>query len=457
VTLRARVAATAAAAVALAVLATAVVVYVAARSELRGEVDRSLQERADSVVSPRERARGAGTGPGGTRPDGGRPGREFGDAVGRVQFVSPSGAVSAPEDEQSNTPIPVGATASAIARSGAGQAFSDATVDGTHLRILTVGRGPGAGAAQVIRALEEVDGALRRLLVTLALVGLGGILGAAILGGLVAKAALAPIGRFTRRTEELSGAPDLSARLDARGNDEIGRLARSFNLTLDALERSLHAQRQLVADAGHELRTPITSLRANIQVLDETERLTESELRELRADIVDELDELTALVADVVELARGGATDERRDDVRLDQIVATAVERARRRSPALHLQLEADPAVIGGDAERIARAVTNVIDNARTWSPADGTIEVTLRDGVVAVRDHGPGFPVEDSGRVFDRFYRADTARGLPGSGLGLAIVRQTAEAHGGWARAGNHPGGGALVEVCFGTADTPG
>jgi two-component system sensor histidine kinase MprB len=133
------------------------------------------------------------------------------------------------------------------------------------------------------------------------------------------------------------------------------------------------------------------------------------------------------------------------------------VERARRRSPALEVTLAAEPTLVSGDAERIARAVTNVLDNARAWSPEAGTIEVSVSGATVRVRDHGPGFAAADAERIFDRFYRADEARGRPGAGLGLAIVRQTAEAHGGWARAENHPDGGACLLVCFGTAAAAG
>jgi len=269
---------------------------------------------------------------------------------------------------------------------------------------------------------------------------------------LVARTALTPIVRFTRRTETLSGSLDTSQRVEVRGRDELARLASSFNATLDALERSAQAQRQLVADASHELRTPIASLRANIQILDEAERLPAEEQENLRRDIVEELDELTSLVSDVVELARGSGIVAVREEVRLDEIAAAAVERTRRRGE-LRFDLELEPTVVRGDPDRIARAVSNLLDNARKWSPAGGVVEVALRDGVLTVRDHGPGFDVGDLPNVFERFYRAKQARKLPGSGLGLAIVRQAADAHGGYARAENAQGGGARLVVSFGAA----
>jgi two-component system sensor histidine kinase MprB len=301
--------------------------------------------------------------------------------------------------------------------------------------------------------LEEVDRQLDKVLLVLLIVGAAGVaLGGALAAG-VARTALAPIESFTRRTEELADAPDPSQRMDADRGDELGRLARSFNSTLDALERSVEAQRQLVADASHELRTPIASLRANIQTLEHAERLPHAEVAALRADIVSELDELTALVADVVELARGAKPAELVDDVRLDEIVEELATRVRTRANGVALELSVEPTLVRGDPARIQRAVSNLIDNALKWSPDGGTVEIDVAAGAVTVRDHGPGFSQPDLAHVFERFYRAGSARALPGSGLGLAIVRQAAEAHGGEARASNAPGGGALVHVTFGDA----
>jgi two-component system sensor histidine kinase MprB len=186
-------------------------------------------------------------------------------------------------------------------------------------------------------------------------------------------------------------------------------------------------------------------------VLGEAERLPEHERESLRNDIVGELDELTALVADVVELARGTASEGRQaDEVRLDEIVRAAIEKATRRG-GVRFEQRLELTVVTGQGDRIERAVGNLLENARKWSPDGGLVEVALQDGVLSVRDHGPGFDEQDVAHVFDRFYRADGARGLPGSGLGLAIVRQAAEACGGYAEAGNAEGGGALLKISFG------
>lgn len=488
ITLRGRIAAVASLSVALAVLAAAAGLYVAVRSDLRGEIDSALRSRArgltsrlqappaagEAAPSPGAGGRASGAGragastsagaraaqPPGAPPGSGFPGSvepaPFGAASGYVEFVSPQGEAFVPGGQGTKrSEIPVKPSDRAIAARGSGESFSDRDVDATELRVLTAGSG-ASGAVLVAQPLTSVEHELSRLLLILALIGAGGVVLAALLGALVARTALEPITQFTERTETLAGDVDLSRRLHVGGRDELARLADSFNATLDALERSVHAQRQLVADASHELRTPIASLRANIQLLAEAERLAPEDQESLRADIVAELDELTALIGDVAELARGPAPDGASEDVRLDELVAAAVERARRRSAGaqargVRFEVSLEPTVVRGEAERIARAVANVLENARRWSPDGGTVHVQLSEGVLSVRDEGPGFDEADLPLVFERFYRAPAARGLPGSGLGLAIVRQAAEACGGFAEAANAPAGGALLRVGFG------
>jgi two-component system, OmpR family, sensor histidine kinase MprB len=458
VSLRARIAGVAGIAVAVAVLLGAVLAYVAIRSELRGEVDNALLARAQALVEPGGDPNAAPPGGIGLGPDHPPPvWQEFdrgipayGGAAGYIQIVFPDGGTARPRDEAAA--LPVNDQTLALARGGSGRRFDDVHVSGNHLRVLTVGVGQ-IGAVQIARPLGEVDSVLHRVLLILFVVGAGGIALGLAMGRGVARAALAPVRRFTSGTESIAASGDVARRMDVEGNDELSRLARSFNSTLDELERSVEAQRQLVADAGHELRTPIASLRANIQMLEEADRLPPDERVGLRNDILQELDELTALVADIVELARGTKpTEAEVDDVRLDLVVDQLVERAGRRAGnRVAFDVDLEPTLLRGRQERIARAVSNLLDNARKWSPPGGLVEVRLRDGALTVRDHGPGFEEQDLPHVFDRFFRSDRARSMPGSGLGLAIVRQAADDGGGSVTAGNAPGGGAIVRVVFG------
>jgi two-component system sensor histidine kinase MprB len=492
VTLRTRIAAVAATAVALAVIGAAVILYVAVRSDLRGQIDESLRHRADTLLgvtggeavylarpatSPRT-GKGAGqrvlrlqrqgqvltpklpTFPNDADAFKDRVPRtvspaRFGAESGYVQFLAPTGAIDVPAGQGASPTISLTPTERKIAASGHGRVLSDREVGGVHLRVLTAGAArsasEAAGAIMIARPLTEVDRELRNILLILVAGALAGVAVAALLGALIARAALSPIVAFTRRAESLTGRGlDISKRLEVGGRDELARLAASFNATLDELERSIEAQRQLIADASHELRTPISTLRANIQILEDAERLPLAEQESLRRDIIDELDELTALVGDIVELARGASSEAEWGEVRVHLLVEEAAERARRRGGQF-FDLDLEPTLVRGDSEAIARAITNLMDNARKWSPERGTVEVVLRGGELRVRDHGPGFDDADLPRVFERFYRAESARRLPGSGLGLAIVRQAAEAHHGYAIAQNAPGGGALLRVSFG------
>lgn len=458
--LRTRIAGVAGLAVAVAVILGAALAYVAIRAELRGQVDSSLRERAALALAPVRAP--AGPPPGAVIGDGlhsddrprvyrefRRHAPRFGGAAGYIQFVSSEGDVLRPPSASGELPVTL--PARAVAASGGGERFEDVHADGAHLRVLTIG--VGGGAVQLARPLDEVDSVMQKVTLILIAMSAGGIALGAAMGGGVARAALAPVRRFTASTEQIAASGDVSQRMDVETDDELGRLARSFNATLDELERSVEAQRHLVADAGHELRTPIASLRANIQLLEDADRLPKHELAALRADVVQELDDLTALVADVVELARGTKPSAAEvDDVRLDLVVEQLAERAQRRAGAeVVFDVDVEPTLLRGRQERIARAVSNLLDNARKWSPPAGIVEVRLRAGELTVRDHGPGFGDDDLPHVFDRFFRSDRARSMPGSGLGLAIVRQAAESGGGWAQASNAPGGGALVRVNFG------
>jgi two-component system sensor histidine kinase MprB len=458
--------------VAGAAIAISVVGYVTTRSQLIGEVRQELRARASPYLQPHnayeqhggEVGRGATpSGPGqpqggGQAPGQGGPGPgqfsvppapEFGGAPGYFQIVHPDGSAFVPSGESRK--LPIDARVVQIARQAHGSFFNSATVDGVHLEVLTVGDPYDGWAVQVALPLTGVDSVLRGLLLPYGVLIAVGVVAALLLGMAISRSALAPIERFLHKTEDVSNELDRPQRLEETGPVELRRLAVSFNRTLDALERSIQAQRHLVADASHELRTPIAALRSNIQIFLESEDLPEADRAGLRDAILAELDALTQIVADVVELARGSAPSDHAEPLELDAIVHEAVGRARRRAPGLEFREELEPTVISGAPDRVGRAVENVIDNARKWSPDGGVVEVGLRDGTLTVRDHGPGFAERDLPHVFDRFYRAGAARRMPGSGLGLAIVAQAAAAHGGRAQAMNAVGGGGLVSVSFG------
>jgi two-component system, OmpR family, sensor histidine kinase MprB len=360
--------------------------------------------------------------------------------------------------------LPVDARTRLLAAHGGKSFFRNATVDGLDLRILAEPLDHGR-AVQFAQPLSEVDSLLRRLRLILALLDIGGIALAALLGRLVAGAAVLPLKRLTQATEHVALTQDLSGRIELAGVDEIGRLATSFNAMLDALEHSMsaldasvHAQRQLVADASHELRTPVTSLRTNIEILQQAQDMEPDERRRLLADVVEQIGELTLLMNDLIELARGEEPSTDTEDLRLDVLVSDVAARTRRHSPGTPLLLELTPTIVAGVPARLERAVTNLLDNAVKYSPPGDPVEISLADrgspgssigGVeLTVRDHGPGISAADLAHVFDRFYRGAEARGRPGSGLGLAIVRQVARQHGGSVAAERASGGGTLMRV---------
>ena len=435
---RARLAIAAAAAVALAVVLASVTVYVVVRSELRGTLDSALRDRAAEVQHEPLRAFQAG--------DDAflEPGPQLGGAPGYFQVVSADGATIRLPNE--TVELPVTDAVREVASGQRGGYLSDADVAGLHVRVITVPYGSRGLAIQIARPLTEVDHSLSRIRTYLLIIASIGIALAAALGLAVARTALAPVRRLTGATENVAKTGDLSERIDASGTDELSRLAASFNTMLAALETSTRAQQQLVGDASHELRTPLTSLRTNVEVLAGGRELPAEERERLLRDVVEQLDEMTTLVAELSELARGELEPGEAEDVRLDLLAADAVERTRRNRPNVQIRADLEESVVHGVPASIERAVANLLDNAAKWSPPDGEVEVTVRDGEVAVRDHGPGIDEADLPYIFDRFYRASSARGMPGSGLGLAIVRQVAESHGGEVRAEPAEDGGTRM-----------
>jgi len=427
-------------AVAAAVVIVSLVAYVTTRQRLRNEVDEALRARAQVVADarglPRHEPGAFVRGPLARDP--------FATADTLFQVIDENGSVVA-EPATQEARIPVSDDDIAVAR-GQRQAFlRDANTDGLHLRVMTSPGRPGE-AVQIARSLAEVDASLRGLRNVLLAVSGAGIGLAALLGLVIAQRSLRPVTRLTAAAEHVAATQELDASIEVRRNDEIGRLARSFNAMLEALAESRRQQHQLVTDASHELRTPLTSLRTNIEVLIRSDDLPPAERQQLLRDVTFELEELTRLVGELVELASERRSDAQAfEDIRLDQLAASVVERAARRS-GLRIELDAKPTLVVGNYTLLERAAGNLLDNACKWSPSDAPIEVRVADGAFTVRDHGPGIADEDLPHVFDRFYRADAARSKPGSGLGLAIVKQIIDAHAGKAWVEPAPGGGTIA-----------
>jgi two-component system, OmpR family, sensor histidine kinase MprB len=267
----------------------------------------------------------------------------------------------------------------------------------------------------------------------------------------VARATIRPVERLTAAAEHVAATQELDAIIEEEGDDELTRLAHSFNAMLGALSASRKQQAQLIADAGHELRTPLTSLRTNIEVLMRVGDLPADDRAELLDDVHSQLEEFTTLVGDLVELAREEEQKPEPEIIRIDIIVERAVERARRRATSLRFELNVEEGLIQGQPALLERAFLNVLDNAAKWSPANGTITVSLTRSQgwdFVVRDRGPGIALDDLPHVLDRFYRASSARSMPGSGLGLAIVDQVVRSHGGTLGMTCPIDGGTRVEI---------
>ncbi|HEY3922084.1 MAG TPA: HAMP domain-containing sensor histidine kinase [Gaiellaceae bacterium] len=413
------------------------VAYFVVRGELRGEIDRSLVAFAQPFVrraSPRAKAlRNA-------KAASGKATSTLGGARGYFQFVTADGKTRLAPSEQVHLPV---GQARAVAQGKRSAYFADTTVNGITVRVYTVQIRAGL-ALEVTRPLTEVDHALDRIGLLFLLISAGAVGGAAGLGFVVSRATLRPVTRLTEDAERIATTRNLRDRTDESHPAELGRLAAAFNMTLDALTDSVSAQRQLIADASHELRTPLTSARTNLEVLGRHDELPGATRDGILAEAIDELAEMTRLIDELVELARGDAQAFEFSPTRLDLVAKDAVASAARRSGA-QIQLDTSPTIVSGSADALMSAVANLLDNAAKWSPPGAPIEVHVDAGAVSVRDHGPGIAADDLPHVFDRFYRATEARTLPGSGLGLAIVKQVVTAHGGTVTAAPADGGGAL------------
>jgi two-component system sensor histidine kinase MprB len=445
--LRKRVSLAAAAAVAVAVVLALMACYLVVRNQLLSQIDGELRNQAQTIQtgdvhSLEQPLPSVSASAGGPAP--------YAQVVrGDGSVVLSFGGIKLPGTRR----------AAAVAAGGASAFLTDAMVGGAHLRVYTFPTGLlSAGepvAIQLARPLAPTDRVLGHLRLILTLVFLAGIALAAMLGRLAARRVLRPLNEVTETARTIGETDDLSLRLAVHADDEVGELASRFNQMLEhlsasraALDSSVRSQRQLVADASHELRTPVTSLRTNVEVLLAGGALDEEDRRRLLADVVEQSEELTTLVADLIEVARGDLPDQSREEIRLDRLVEECLARARRNAPGTRFDKRLEPVLVRGNAERLSRAINNLLDNAARHTSPEGPVEVAVDAGGVRVRDHGRGIDEQDLPYVFDRFYRGANSRASQGSGLGLAIVRQVAESHAGTVTAANAPDGGAVFTI---------
>jgi two-component system, OmpR family, sensor histidine kinase MprB len=447
--------------IALVLIVGSVVTYVVVRDQLHDEIDASLERQSRGVLVVKRTNRVAGVGITTERKESlaarakelakfrlqvNGPPVELGDLPFLIDAIGRTGKRAAPSPLGGR--LPVSERTVEVARRERGAYYTDVTVRGAHLRMYVSPAAKDGQAILVARSLSEVDRALNSLAWSLGITCMIGILLAAVIGAVVARGALRPVRRLMATAERVTHTRDLGERIDTDGTDELGRLGAAFNEMLDSLEGAIRSQRQLVADASHELRTPLTSLRTNIDLLRQGAKLSPRDRERLLSDVTDEIQELTALVANLVDLARGSQRDLHLHEVDLYEVAEIVVRRANARFPAIEFTLEAESTTVWGDPEELERAIWNLVENAAKWSNGTGRVDVVIADGEVVVRDHGPGVAVADRPFVFDRFYRSEDARGQSGSGLGLAIVRQIAESHGGRVEVDDAPGGGARFRL---------
>ncbi|MCZ3390104.1 MAG: HAMP domain-containing histidine kinase [Actinomycetia bacterium] len=436
--LRARIAVLAAAAVAIAVAVTTLGIYLTVRAQLYDQLDNDLIARAEAVYraapNPEQIV---------VLPD---------DALGDARIAVVTADRRAYSPKSGELPPLLDDPEFAVADGRSPQSVRTVTEDGQSYRVATVPAGTGYALVFAV-STESVDDTLAYIGFVSLIVGLLGVVAAATAGYGVARAGLAPLRSLTAATERVAATMDLTP-IESVRNDEIGRLASSFNTMLNSLSAARERERQLVADAGHELRTPLTSLRTNLDLLVQEGRSEQSIPTEDRAalltDVREQIGELGDLVDDLVQLSRGVEPSSAWESLDLAVVAHDALSRVRRRARDLTFEVALTPWWVNGDAAALSRAVTNLLDNAVKWSSPGATVIVQLHEGTLSVADSGTGIAPEDRPHIFDRFYRADGARSQPGSGLGLAIVAQAVAQHGGTISVGESPAGGARFDVAI-------
>ncbi|HEU0288409.1 MAG TPA: HAMP domain-containing sensor histidine kinase [Nocardioidaceae bacterium] len=432
VTLASRITLLATMAVGLTVAAVSIAVYFTVRVQLVNSLDDSLLRRANDSAT-----------------------QSFSQALLRGSLdellvaTDVNAAIILPDGRTSENSTFIGPAEQAVAHGQAAQSIRTDSVNGIDYRVVAVPF-PGGGAVVLAQSLEPTQRTLDRLGLVFWVVGVSGVLIAGVAGWAVATNSLRPVRRLTAAAEHVAATEQLRP-IEISGDDELARLTIAFNSMLMALDASQVRQRRLIADAGHELRTPLTSLRTNIELLAQADQrgdMSAGARRELLTDIRAQINEMSTLVGDLVELARDDLLVRGPEPADLSDLLDSAVERVRRRAPGITFDVDAEPWMVLGDPQLLERAMTNLLDNASKWSPPLGTVTVRLDQGALTVTDEGPGISETDLPHVFERFYRSTESRTLPGSGLGLAIVQQTAMRHGGTIAAGNAESGGAVFRL---------
>jgi two-component system, OmpR family, sensor histidine kinase MprB len=441
VTLRHRVSVAAAVGVLIVVATVSTVLYLFYAASVHSRVDATLVDAAQQASGITQELKKSAVGSG-SIPDFGRP-----VTVGSVELQLFLGSVAVGQPTEFG---PLGNHDVAVAEGAQPPYFTNADHGGRQFRVYTQAMpgAPGGGLVRTSRPADADDGALRSaalLLAALTIAAAGVTYGAA---RLTAGRILRPIAELTATAEHIAQTRDVTARPDDNGtsgnrtNDEVGRLSSSFDTMLAALNESVTAQRQLVADAAHELRTPLTSLTTNLDLLEDGAGLADPQAPALVQAAREQAGELNQLITDLLDLARYRESAPHRETVRLDLLTDQAVHRLRQRLPHAVIDAELHPCLVHVDPAAVDHAVSNLVDNAVKWSPPGAAVRVVVENGQVSVSDHGPGIAHEDLPHIFERFYRAPDARGMPGAGLGLAIVGSVAQASEGTVEVRTGPGG---------------
>ena len=428
--------------VAMVVVLMAVAVYAVVSAALYTDIDSQLQSRAQLLIASGSLA---------ADPAKAIEGTAYSDV--NAMLINPGRSIYT-ANQQGQT-LPVGQPEKAVIQ---GELFMSRRTVGDQ-RVLAIHL-PNDSSLLISKSLQPTNAVMNKLKWVLLAVGGIGVVIAAVAGGMVARTGLRPVGQLTDAAERVARTDDLRP-IPVFGSDELARLTEAFNSMLRSLAESRERQARLVADAGHELKTPLTSLRTNVELLMASSApgappIPESEMADLREDVIGQIEELSTLVGDLVDLTRednphGTALE----DVDMSEVIDRSLERVRRRRNDIHFDIDAIGWQVHGDAAGLSRAVLNLLDNAAKWSPAGGTGGLRLRQVDVAhaelvVSDEGPGIAPEERGLVFERFYRSTSARAMPGSGLGLAIVKQVVVKHGGVIRVGETVPGGQPPGTSF-------